>query len=566
MLDVKYIDLNRNEITTEKIPYRISYNYLPSQMIKEGDKLNEVKFDDCEYSKDRYNDAYSISEQGEFLGSNGITFTINPLLYNPKEQLIIPISSAKFVISVNADISLTEMMDEYLYENKYSAAQEVISFYDNYKDASNKSTSNLSTISGMYLIVTTYKYLGYLATFINHKRSLGYDVRTAAFADGTSPTTIRNCIKSYLTSSGEYPKYTLLIGNYSDIPYSMGTIGDDDDPPTDIYYACLEKTNIGSETNFRPETMVGRWPVKNSTELNAIINKTISFENKSNVVRRFALYSGTGAGEDDFASDMNTAYTKLSTTPNSSLIKFDGRSGFDHTHISFEFSNYDDLIFYYRGHGNYYQLGSPYSAITAYNLPTSQSYFAIDFAYQLNWPEDNKFGNRWINNGDLSCGMYAATTDSYRSSNEYLSRYIFNYYKDQATNLTWGQWLSFGAAKYYSGNSNFNRRRQTKKYLILGDPSLYIFGIDHTTLTPKPYNVKAYNYTAIDENIEDIIDGEEIEHIAIYDITGKCVCNTKIDGGIYNSMLKSKIKELPKGVYTIVCQTKDKPIITKIYK
>ena len=317
-----------------------------------------------------------------------------------------------------------------------------------------------------------------------------------------------------------------------------------------------------------PETIVGRWPVRNVTELSHVINKTIGFECLTNVTRRFSLFSGTGNGENDFASDVTSAFNKLATTPSSSSIMYDGRYGFTHTDIINEFSNHNDLLFVYRGHSNETRLGTPYTAISYLNIPSNQSYFSIGLSCLLNRPVDYNFGNRWINNGDRACGIYGSTTESDRSSNSYLSKHLFDYYAEQATNLTWGQWMSGAAAKYYSSLSTSARKKQTKKYLILGDPSLYIFGFDSVTCSPKPYQIKSMtrNTTSIETILEDM-DDENIKSVSVYDVTGRLVTYKCFEYHPYSTeVITSLIEGLAAGVYVVTTQTESTQYVTKIHK
>lgn len=564
VIETSYFDMKNDTVSSIIQPFCIPYKYIPSQVFEEDVEADKIQFDETIYNEDVFNPQYRISEVEGFMGSEGVTFTFYPLIYHPIDNTIIPIAYAKYRIKLNSSISIEDLMDITI--NDDNNAYELTHFYDNYKNIPQKSLATLS--AGHYMIITTNKYVATLGTFINHKSTLGYQITTKRFAEGTSAVTIRNFLRKWYRMYGSYPKFTLIVGNYDDIPFSYGVIGDADNPPTDIYYACLEKEEIGTETNFKPETIVGRWPVRNSTELTSVINKTKAFDNLTNITRRFSLFSGTGDGENSFASDITSAYNKIRTTPYSTSVMYDGRNGFTHTEIINEFLSYNDLLFVYRGHGGSTLLGSPYTYISTSYIPSHQAYFTIGLACQLNWPADYKFGNKWINNGDRACGIYASTTNSNRSSNSYLSKHLFSYYTDQATNLSWGEWMSGGAAKYYSALSTSARKKETKKYLILGDPSLYLYGFDSTTRTPKPYQMRSNIENANDiSNIINSISGENIENVDIYDITGHLLTTTLWNNNIDISANFSKIiAELQSGTYIISVKTSQMMYSTKICK
>ena len=67
------------------------------------------------------------------------------------------------------------------------------------------------------------------------------------------------------------PKYILLIGD--EIPYSTGELNNISNPPTDMYYACVDEYYTENE-DITPDIYVGRWPVHNTAELEYIILKS----------------------------------------------------------------------------------------------------------------------------------------------------------------------------------------------------------------------------------------------------------------------------------------------------
>lgn len=555
--DIQYFNLNTGRSSAKKVPHTLRHDYLPSQSYSESELPTELQYDNNAYSDSVSNTLYRCSEQGGYLGTNGFTFSLSPILYTPSKQSIVPIAHAKYTISVTADNNLKRTIDTYAIDRSSSVSPEILSFYDNHRETTNRSISRANL--GTYLIITTSKYVSTLAPFITHKQNLGYNVTVKTFTAGTSSTTIRNYLIGLGTQSSGFPKYTLIVGSYSEIPYSYGIWNDPKDPPTDIYYACLEKSDISKEKNFKPETILGRWPVTTTSNLTNVINKTIAAENKTSFSRRFFLCSDIGSGEATFASDIKKAYNKLLEIPNASALMLDARDGFTYVEIRNEFSHYDDLLFVFRGHGDSLRLGNAfYNGINAYSIPSSQPYFTIGLACYLNHPRNNTFGNNWINQGDVACGIYAATTESDRASNTYLSKHIFNYLLDQEANLSWGGWLSSAAAKYYSSLINASRRRETEKYVILGDPSLYIFGINQSTGSPLPYKASK----RIEKTSNSIITGisldETIKNIVIFSSTGKMIDNINVTNqSLSNEMLTNMLQSLQRGIY-IICFTTDK--------
>lgn len=554
--DIQYLDLNTGKSTSKKISHKLRHDYMPAQLYGESEQMATLQFDQDAYNNSNHNTYYRCSDQGKYLGTNGFTFSISPILYTPSQQSITPIAHAKYIISVTANNSLKRTTDTYAVDRSSSVSPEILSFYDNHRETTNRSISRANL--GTYLIITTSNYVSTLAPFVTHKQNLGYTVTVKTFIAGTSSTTIRNYLIGLGAQSSGFPKYTLIVGNYSDIPYSSGILDDYDTPPTDIYYACLEKSDISKEKNFKPETILGRWPVATTTALTKIINKTISFENLTTITRRYALASSLGDGADDFSSDIDKVQNKLKDVPNSFIIKFDATDGFTGTELTNEFRNKDDLLFVYRGHGGSTKLGSPFNNINTLNIPTHQPYFSIGFACLLNRPLTSSFGHCWINSGDRSCGIYSATTTSGRSSNSYLSKKVFNYLLDQEENLSWGGWISAAAAKYYSSLMTAARKKQVEKYVLFGDPSLYIFGINQSTGTPFPYKANRRIESTSDSMITGIALDETIKNIAIFSSTGAMIDNINVTNQfLTNEILTNMLQSLQRGIY-VICFTTDK--------
>ncbi len=560
--DIQYFNLNTGSSSAKKVPHTLRHDYLPSQSYSESELPTELQYDNNAYNDSVSNTLYRCSEQGGYLGTNGFTFSLSPILYTPSKQSIVPIAHAKYTISVTADNNLKRTIDTYASNRSSSVSPEILSFYDNHRETTNRSVSRANL--GTYLIITTSKYVSTLAPFITHKQNLGYTVTVKTFTAGTSSTTIRNYLIGLGAQSSGFPKYTLIVGNYSDIPYSYGVF-DDDDPPTDIYYACLEQTDISKEKNFKPETILGRWPVANVSDVINTMNRTISFENRTYVTRRFSLFSGIGNGKASFASDMEKAYKKLRDINNSQVVMYDGRDGFTSNEMQIEFSNNDGLVFAFRGHGNYYQLGEPYTDVNSDNLLIDQPYFSIGLACSLNTPTDDAFGNTWMNDGDRACGFYGSTTVSNRSSNSYLSKHIFDYLVDQEANLSWGSWISSAAAKYYSSLVNASRRKETEKYIILGDPSLYIYGLNQSTGSPLPYKTSKRLESTFTNDIVDIPHDETIKSVTIFTSIGLLVNNQNIENQeSISDILTPILQSLCKGIYLVSITTDKNHYTTQI--
>ncbi len=122
--------------------------------------------------------------------------------------------------------------------------------------------------NGSYLIVYAPDFSDAIAPLVDWKTRKGYDVRTVSTAlTGSSTTGIKEYIQNAYDTWDAPPEYVLLVGDVDEIPtYSF--YGN----PSDQVYVQLEGDD------WLMDAMVGRLPVENQTEAQALINKTINYE------------------------------------------------------------------------------------------------------------------------------------------------------------------------------------------------------------------------------------------------------------------------------------------------
>ncbi|MBU0718789.1 MAG: hypothetical protein KJ749_11110, partial [Planctomycetes bacterium] len=123
--------------------------------------------------------------------------------------------------------------------------------------------------SGNYLIVAASAYVSAIQTFANAKEAQGFTVTTHQAE--TTTTAIKAYIQS-LWGGSSSPDYVLLVGDTDTIP--MWTGGGEGSPSTDLQYACMDGTS-----DWYPDIALGRFSVRNTTQLTAIVNKTLLYEN-----------------------------------------------------------------------------------------------------------------------------------------------------------------------------------------------------------------------------------------------------------------------------------------------
>lgn len=502
---------------------------------------------------------YYDLDESNYRGQMGLAFSVFPFHYEPQSRKLVIITKATYVIDFVGS-NLESYINTYMLEPDLA----VLNFYDNFSEY----PSIIPPINGdEYLIIADDHFYNdqYLLAFVDHKESLGYNVTLTYIHDiGSTPIAIRSYIQNLYQNRGL--KYVLLVGDVSEIPFSAGVEADVDDPPTDIFYSCLSKTNISDQwRDLNPSVFVGRWPILNTQQLRNIVEKSIvsdidlGYFNPS----RIGIFTGQGSHEDYIYKDGKYLYKNFvqgSSYYTGDLI--DGRTLSTPTAYNImknyleTQTPYPTWIFIYRGHGNPRFIGEPYymfyhhlnSIVT--NTIAFQS-FGFGFACLLGdiIYEENNFARYWVTSEHGGVSFLGASTNSYMNPNRYFSRKLFWQLENKPI-MTIGEFVGNGKAKYYNADKVVYRRRQAKKYVLYGDPSLYLFGIDvqYEAVTP----LRAKHRHDITENIEgtinidDILDRcaySSVESVKIYNASGQLMLSD------YRS--QEDLVSLPSGIYIV---------------
>ena len=128
--------------------------------------------------------------------------------------------------------------------------------------------------SGNYLIITGTNFESDIASFAAAKEAQGFTVTTHAVTPGTANTTIKSYIQGLWGDPPPptAPDYVLLVGDTGTIPHWDGQGAGS--PDTDLPYVCMD-----GSTDWYPDIALGRFPVDNSGDLQAIVDKTLYYEN-----------------------------------------------------------------------------------------------------------------------------------------------------------------------------------------------------------------------------------------------------------------------------------------------
>ena len=554
---------NCDNIEVNKIIYdyetiQLTYDYIPSQAgnYSSGDFSYDVSY----YGN--YNDTWywadSLIDTVQYRFTKNLIFSIFPCHYEPYSRELTIIKDVTFEISHDgayvdyAYLGQSLILDRSLYF-----------FYDNYVGY----PAPYPQFNDEYLIITADEWADSTALldFVSHKESLGYHVTLTSLCDipnGDSPDGIRAYIKTEFNTN--HTKYVLLIGSVGDdiensfrLPFYDGEEENKANPPSDVYYSCLSENDASYQwKDLNPSVFIGRWPLTERGQLRHVVDKTIASDlylydglNNSGTCK-IALFSGD---DPNNASMENYFYGDCEYIYNNIIQKYsyysgniiDGRS----SNTSFlSMKNYLELsdnptwMFIYDGHGSSSYIESPYywsqlniGTINTHNLDFQP--FGFGFACLLgNIYNSSNFARSWLTSEDGGVTFMAATTKTITGADRYFSRTLFNQLKDKP-NMTIGEFVGNGKAKYYNQIKVDNRYYEVKKYVLYGDPSLYLFGIHH--YYNQPYNIQEHSLRAVDDKeLNDVIS------IQIYSVTGQLLCAFQ--------NLQPDLQSLPTGTYIIV--------------
>ncbi len=536
------------EASVESINYYndiyLNYQYAPVQDVPETGDYFPLQYDDSYYSSgidNVWDTPIVVSEPYLIRGTTGINVQFRPALYFPNENILRPINRMTYSICVdNGDMTLSDMHDETL---ETPSLNDMINFYDTYR--------HIDTIvhpeyKGNLLILATEDYEEKALEYADHKNSLGFNAWVETLDHYMLDSTfIRHYIKSWYDYEECRPKYILLIGD--EIPYSTGELNNISNPPTDMYYACVDEYYTENE-DITPDIYVGRWPVHNSKEALNIYEKSVYYE--SHVPNmRMVLYSGTDKErrfEDIFVSANDTVLTIVQDyVPSMTAVHYPVRNGFNSAYIRSEFVQYDNSFFVYRGHGDPDSLcANNENNISRFDLPENLPFFSFGFGCKLNYPEG--FGTDWVNLGDSSCTFYGATVSTYSDRNTALQKSMFRGLAENK-NITIGELVYNGVRK--ANNIGVGKKGLTA-YVLNGDPSLYIYGtrLFGDVLQHSPAN---------DKNAEDLNNielSEDVNNYALYTISGTLVYSHS--GSTDNLAADIDAQNLQDGIYILSIQTR----------
>lgn len=151
------------------------------------------------------------------------------------------------------------------------------------------------TEEDVLLIVSRPQFREGLQPFVQWKRQEGYDV-VELYVDTADRAMVKEQMRPIFDEAqpGRTPVFTLLVGDHEQLEAFPGTMAlNDESHFTDLYYADFTG-------DYLPETLLGRWPVNDTAELRAVVEKTLRYEQFRDIdtlqLKRVLLVAGEEYG------------------------------------------------------------------------------------------------------------------------------------------------------------------------------------------------------------------------------------------------------------------------------
>ncbi len=244
------VEIVFDSITSLPLPAHLGAIF-PTQPSLGKETQQAFTLDDALYSSDNYYGlpAVQLQDLGILRGQRLLKLTVIPIAYNPVAHTLLLHDSLKARI--------------YLQEND---TKSLVQYHN---------SATTTTVPPVYMVASVDSFRTSLQPFIDWKRRQGYAVETI-FAPSWQQETLREALaKRYHASTSQHPAptYLLLVGDVEQIPAWQGTASVDalGQHATDLYYAEYTGDRL-------PEVMMGRFSAKNIAQLQAIVHKTLAYE------------------------------------------------------------------------------------------------------------------------------------------------------------------------------------------------------------------------------------------------------------------------------------------------
>lgn len=274
------------------------YPYQQSRPLSHGPSGSFV-IDEAVY---RSGEAYPVRASGEFsteyMNGYGIALTtVCPVSYIPSSGALSYFSEITVILNTGPSREAKHALS--LQNGSAGARERTENYVQNRKMISSYPVKGTRTGDYQLLIVTPQQFSGGFETLREMYLYRGLKSEVATMEDIAATMggqDLQEQLRNYIIQEvqGNGVEYVLLGGDVEHVPYrgfycyvQSGSGYTDDDIPADLYYSALDGNWNDDGDNFwgepgeddlLPDVAVGRFSFSNLTELNAMLNKTIKYQ------------------------------------------------------------------------------------------------------------------------------------------------------------------------------------------------------------------------------------------------------------------------------------------------
>lgn len=275
-IDIKIVKSTTQEYNLERMGIKRKMYPIQPSLSKSNNGNSGIVVDSKIYLANKYykNELIAVEEMGTMRGTRLARLTISPFEYNPITNSLIVYSHLLAEITfgnVDAETTVTNLKSTYsAYYNMHTINVANAKAYSNVIDLFS------DVIPPKYVVVARDSFREALQPFVEWKKQLGYDMVEYYPSYAANRDTIKaELTKMYnsRTPLSPAPTFLLIVGDVEQIHSFIGkyTIPGGETHATDLYYA--EYTG-----DIYPDVLFGRMSVRNTGELQNVINKTIAYE------------------------------------------------------------------------------------------------------------------------------------------------------------------------------------------------------------------------------------------------------------------------------------------------
>ncbi|MDA3890813.1 MAG: C25 family cysteine peptidase [Salinivirgaceae bacterium] len=272
-IEVRVISYTTDEIKVSDyfadnklLPYQPSYSK-NTRLDDHKLVLNKASYEQNSFSK---NELATLKVLGTLRDTRIAKLTINPTAYNPVLNTLKVYNNieVELIIKNTTKAIINKLVIGSPYFNNIQQKIEPLISSVKYADH-----PDLTTYPVKYLIVAPNEFIDGLGEFIHWKTQKGFNVVVGNMDSiGSAAADIKTWVHNQYTSAtveSPAPSFLLLVGDIEQVPASQN--GNKTYVATDLYYASVDG-------DMFPDMYYGRMPAQNTIQLEAMLAKTLYYE------------------------------------------------------------------------------------------------------------------------------------------------------------------------------------------------------------------------------------------------------------------------------------------------